>query len=170
MLFAFIKEKPPDIEKKLPVKSNAGYVRKFSLKGFFMFRKMPILLLAMIFLIIPVYLKQFIYSLSLFVKSLLIFILPILIFMLLFKTISQLSRTATKMIFLLLITLCCSNFLSTMISSQIGAIIYQFDLCIKMPTDQIALMPIWSFTLPKWVANDHAMFAGIFSGIFFSLF
>lgn len=141
-----------------------------------MFRKMPILLLAMILLIlsvdrfIPFYLKQFIYSLSLSVKSLLIFILPILIFMLLFKTISQLSRTATKMIFLLLITLCCSNFLSTMISSQIGAIIYQFDLCIKMPTDQIALMPIWSFTLPKWIANDHAMFAGIFFGIFFSLF
>lgn len=141
-----------------------------------MFRKMPILLLAMILLIlsidrfIPVYLKQFIYSLSLSVKSLLIFILPILIFMLLFKAISQLSRTATKMIFLLLITLCCSNFLSTMISSQIGAIIYQFDLCIKMPTDQVALMPIWSFTLPKWIANDHAMLAGISFGIFFSLF
>lgn len=141
-----------------------------------MFRKMPILLLAMILLIlsidrfIPVYLKQFIYSLSLSVKSLLIFILPILIFMLLFKAISQLSRTATKMIFLLLITLCCSNFLSTMISSQIGAIIYQFDLCIKMPMDQVALMPIWSFTLPKWIANDHAMLAGISFGIFFSLF
>lgn len=73
-----------------------------------MFRKMPILLLAMILLIlsidrfIPVYLKQFIYSLSLSVKSLLIFILPILIFMLLFKTISQLSRTATKVIFFFL--------------------------------------------------------------------
>ncbi|MDQ5956877.1 MAG: hypothetical protein QG627_1162 [Chlamydiota bacterium] len=141
-----------------------------------MFRKMPIIILAIILLIlsidqfIPIYLKQFVYSLSLSVKSILIFILPILIFMLLFKTISQLSRTATQMIFILLIALCFSNFLSTMMSSQIGSIIYQFDLCIKMPIDQITLMPIWSFTLPKWIANDHAMFIGIFSGIFFSLF
>ncbi|MGL5263990.1 MAG: cation:dicarboxylate symporter family transporter, partial [Candidatus Rhabdochlamydia sp.] len=141
-----------------------------------MFRKMPLILLAIILLILlidpfmPLYLKQFLYSLSLSVKSLIIFMLPLIIFMLLFKTISQLSRTATKMIFLILVALCCSNFLSTMISYQIGSIIYQLDLCITMPPDQINLMPIWSFALPKLIANDHAMFAGIFFGILFSLF
>lgn len=140
-----------------------------------MFRKMPIILLATILLIlsidqfIPIYLKQFIYSLSLSVKSVIIFMLPLLIFMLLFKTISQLSKTATKMIFFILIVLCFSNFLSTIISCQIGSIIYKFDLSIALPTGQIALMPIWSFTLPKLIANDHAMFAGIFVGIAFSL-
>lgn len=141
-----------------------------------MFRKMPLILLAIILLILsidrfmPLYLKQFLYSLSLSVKSLIIFMLPLIIFMLLFKTISQLSRTATKMIFLILVALCCSNFLSTMISYQIGSIIYQLDLSITMPPDQINLMPIWSFALPKLIANDHAMFAGIFFGILFSLF
>ncbi|MGL5626161.1 MAG: cation:dicarboxylate symporter family transporter [Candidatus Rhabdochlamydia sp.] len=141
-----------------------------------MFRKMPLILLAIILLILlidpfmPLYLKQFLYSLSLSVKSLIIFMLPLIIFMLLFKTISQLSRTATKMIFLILVALCCSNFLSTMISYQIGSIIYQLDLCITMPPDQINLMPIWSFALPKLIANDHAMFSGIFFGILFSLF
>lgn len=141
-----------------------------------MFRKMPLILLAIILLILsidpfmPLYLKQFLYSLSLSVKSLIIFMLPLIIFMLLFKTISQLSRTATKIIFLILVALCCSNFLSTMISYQIGSIIYQLDLCITMPPDQINLMPIWSFALPKLIANDHAMFAGIFFGILFSIF
>lgn len=141
-----------------------------------MFRKMPFILLAIILLVffidpfIPIYLKQFLYSLSLSVKSLIIFMLPLIIFMLLFKTISQLSRTATKMIFLILVALCCSNFLSTMISYQIGSIIYQLDLSITMPADQINLMPSWSFALPKLIANDHAMFAGIFFGILFSLF
>lgn len=141
-----------------------------------MFRKMPVILLAIILLIfsierfMPIYLKQLIYSLSLSVKSVIIFILPVLIFMLLFKTISQLSRAATKMIFIVLIALCFSNLLSTMVSYQIGSILYRFDLSIALPTDQITLMPIWSFALPKWIANDHAMFAGIFFGILFSLF
>ncbi len=141
-----------------------------------MFRKMPIILLALIAFIImvdrfiPVSLKSILYALSLSVKAVIIFILPILIFMLLFKTISQLSRNATKLILLILAGICCSNFLSTMISYPIGSAIYQLDLSIVMPQEGEGLAPAWVFQLPKLIPNDYALFAGIALGIFFSFF
>lgn len=136
-----------------------------------MFRKMPFVLLGMIFLIllvdqwIPLPLKQAIYAVSLNLKSLIVFVLPFLIFMLLFNTISQLSKNATKMIAFILAAICCSNFISTMISYQVGTGVYQLDLSMAMPSEENGLTPAWSFSLPKLVANDHAMFAGILLGI-----
>lgn len=141
-----------------------------------MFRKMPILLLALIGLIlsldrvIPISVKSVLYALSLSVKSVIIFILPMLIFMLIFKTISQLSKNATKLIGLILLGICCSNFLSTMISYLIGSSIYKLDLSIATPQGMEGLMPAWSFHLPKLIANDHALFAGILLGLFFAFF
>lgn len=136
-----------------------------------MFRKMPVILLALIVVIflfhssIPDSAKSFIYAVSLSVKSVIIFSLPVIIFMILFKTISQLSRGATKIILFILLGVCCSNFISTMISYQIGSAIYQLDLSIASPQEDGGLIPAWSFTLPKLIANDHAMFAGIILGI-----
>lgn len=140
-----------------------------------MFRKMPIILLALILFIflfhssIPDPVKSFIYALSLSVKSVIIFSLPFIIFMILFKTISQLSRDATKIILFILFGVCCSNFISTMISYQIGSAIYQLDLSIASPQDEGGLVPAWTFNLPKLIANDHAMFSGIILGILLSL-
>lgn len=139
-----------------------------------MFHKMPILLLAIIFCIflfgeaIPVPLKSFIYALSLTVKSAIIFALPFIIFMLLFKTVSQLSKDATKLVLLILAFVCCSNFLSTMISYQIGSEIYNMNLSIAVPQDSLGLVPSFNLALPKLVGNDVAMFGGILLGLFLS--
>lgn len=140
-----------------------------------MFRKMPILLLSVILLIvmldgfIPEYYKSILYALSLTIKSVIIFTLPIIIFMLLFKTLSKLASNATKLILLVLVGVCCSNFLSTMISYNVGSAIYQLGLAISLPQDAIGLTPAWELTLPKLIANDHAMFAGVILGILMSL-
>lgn len=136
-----------------------------------MFRKMPVILLGVILLIvvldplIPISLKSVIYAMSLTIKSLIIFVLPFIIFMLLFKTLSKLASNATKMILIVLAGVCISNFLSTMISYNVGSAIYQLDLAIALPQDAVGLEPTWSFALPKLVANDHAMFAGVILGI-----
>lgn len=141
-----------------------------------MFRKMPIILLAVIFCVvlfeefIPAYHKSLLYALSLSIKSAIVFVLPFIIFMLLFKTLSRLASSATKVIVLILCAVCCSNFLSTMISYNVGAAIYNLDLSIAQPKDIEGLIPAWSFSLPKLVANDHAMFFGVICGILFSLF
>lgn len=141
-----------------------------------MFRKMPFLLLAVILLIvcidgwIPHLYKTWLYALSLSIKSVIIFALPFIIFMLLFKTLAKLASNATKIIVLLLIGVCCSNFISTLISYNVGTAIYQLDLSIAVPADALGLQPAWNFTLPKLVGNDQAMFSGLILGILGSLF
>lgn len=141
-----------------------------------MFRKMPIILLALIFAVvlcdsfIPLQFKSVLYALSLTIKSVIIFVLPMIIFMLLFKTLSKLASNATKMIILILFAVCCSNFLSTMVSYNVGSYIYNLDLSIALPHEVDTLQPAWTFSLPKLIANDHAMFAGVLLGILCSIF
>lgn len=141
-----------------------------------MFRKMPFILLFVIFFafvfdnFIPLEIKSFLYAVSLSIKSIIVFLLPCLIFMLLFKTLTRLSRNATKLIFIVLIGVCCSNFLSTLISYPIGAAIFHLDLSIITPHEAAGLMPLWSFSLPKLIANDRAMFLGLILGILGSLY
>ena len=140
-----------------------------------MFRKMPIILLALILLVVfcdgllPIQFKSILFALSLTIKSGIIFVLPIIIFMLLFKTLSKLASNATKIILLLLFGVCCSNFISTMISYTVGTAIYSLDLSIALPETSEGLNPAWVFSFPKLIANDHAMFAGVILGILFSL-
>jgi hypothetical protein len=141
-----------------------------------MFRKMPILLLAIICCMavldpyLPLPIKSFLYSLSLTLKSLIIFVLPAVIFMLLFKTLSQFAGKATKILILILSAVVLSNFLSTMISCQIGKTLFFFDLSLHLPIEAEGLQPLWSFTLFKWIGNDVAMFGGLSIGVLLSLF
>lgn len=141
-----------------------------------MFRKMPVILLGMIAIImclngwIPLEIKQGIYALSLSVKSFIIFILPALIFMLLFKTLSQLSKQATAMLLFILVAVCLSNFLSTMVSYQVGSALYHLNLSIGLPESSVGLTPLWVFALPKVISNDKAMLAGMVLGLTVALF
>lgn len=117
---------------------------------------------------VPLTYKSFLYALSLSIKSFIVFLLPAIIFALLFKTVAKLGSGATKLILFLLGAVCCSNFLSTLISYQIGSAIYKANLSLSLPLASQELVPAWTFALPKWIANDHAMFAGLILGIFCS--
>src|SRR5882724_5203351 len=136
-----------------------------------MLRKMPFVLLIVILSVLffdrflSLEFKSCLYAVSLSIKSLIIFLLPILIFGLLFKAAVKLAHNATKVIILILALICCSNFLSTMISQYVGIWVYHFDLSIVLPKDLKGLSPYWSFDLPKLIANDKAMFAGLILGI-----
>lgn len=136
-----------------------------------MFRKMPIILLTMIALVgisyqwIPPICKSLLYGISLSLKSLIVFILPFIIFGLLFKTSVQLAKKASKWVLSILVIICLSNFVSTMISYVIGTFAYQLDLSIPVPTESASLIPLGNFSLPKLVGNSQAMFAGLLLGI-----
>jgi Na+/H+-dicarboxylate symporter len=136
-----------------------------------MFHKMPLILLLMILAVlglnsfIPLEIKQILYAVSLTIKSGIIFILPLIIFGLLFKTMVSLAQRATWIIGLVIICVCCSNAFSTFLSHFVGAWIYQFDLSLVLPQDGSSLLPAWSWQLPKLIANDKAMFAGVGLGI-----
>ncbi len=136
-----------------------------------MFRRMPIILLISIIILffieknIPLVFKQILYSLSLSIKEVIVFALPIVIFALLFKTILSLSQNATKIIGLILILVCCSNFLSTFLSHYVGGWIYNFDLSMIMPNEHKELVALWNFSLPKLIPNNIAMFGGLLAGL-----
>ena len=136
-----------------------------------MFHKMPFILLLVIISIallnsyIPLNVQALFFALGLTIKSVILFLLPLVIFGLLFKTAGQLAKSATKIILFLLVAICCSNFLSTMISYNIGLVVHSFDLSIAVPQESLGLQPAWNFSLPKWISNAHAMFAGLVLGL-----
>ncbi len=141
-----------------------------------MFRKMPIFLLAFIFLIVvvnpilPLSCKEIFFAVSLSIKSLILFLLPLLIFTLLFKTAVEFAERATKMILFLVLAICCSNFLSTLLSYGVGHLVYSRDLAIAYPPGSVGLSPAWIFNLPEWISNSHALFGGLGLGILFGRF
>ncbi len=141
-----------------------------------MFHKMPFILLGVIALIallnpfIPVNIQSIVYALGLTIKSIIMFLLPLVIFGLLFKTAAQLAKSATKIILFLLIAICVSNFLSTMISYSVGSAMDHLNLTIVLPEESLGLEPAWDFSLPKWISNAQAMFAGLVLGVGVSVF
>ncbi len=136
-----------------------------------MFRKMPFLLvfiiLAIVFLdpILPLSLKEFLYSISITIKSLIIFFLPFIIFGLLFKASVILSSNATKVIGTILLLVCCSNFCSTFLSHYLGIWIYNFDISLLIPKETGGLTTLWTLELPQLIANDKSMLAGVCLGL-----
>ncbi len=136
-----------------------------------MFRKMPFILVAVILAIIcldnfiPIFVKSLLLSISLSIKAVIIFLLPLIIFSLLFKASVELAHNASKVILLILVMVCTSNFFSTLISYAVGSWIYDFDLLIQLPNDIVELTPLWLLQLPKIIANDKAMFLGLGLGI-----
>jgi Na+/H+-dicarboxylate symporter len=81
---------------------------------------------------------------------------------------TELTKQATKIILLILAAVCCSNFISTFISHYVGSWVYHFDLSIIPPHSAKELVPLWQFQLPKIIANDKAMYAGLLLGLLFS--
>jgi len=138
-----------------------------------MFRKMPFILVAIILAIIlldpfiPFIIKQGLYSISLTIKDIIVLLLPFIIFGLLFKAVVMLSSSAIGMI---LILVCISNFISTFLSHYVGMWVYHFDLSMIVPKESDGLTALWSLSLPKFIANDKAMFLGIVLGILASKF
>ncbi|RUR19430.1 dicarboxylate/amino acid:cation symporter [Legionella sp. km535] len=139
-----------------------------------MFRKMPFILLAIILAVVcfapfmPYALKQFLYSISLSIKSIIVLALPFIIFTLLLKTVLTLSNKATKIIGLILFFVCCSNFISTFLSHYVGIGVYHLGFSMIVPPKTMELLPLWTFSPPKLIANDKAMFAGIILGFILS--
>lgn len=136
-----------------------------------MFRKMPLIMVLIIISIIllnpiiPIYIKQLLYSISLTIKSLIIFCLPFIIFSLLFKAAVMLSKNATKIIGMIIILVCCSNFISTFISHYIGMWIYNFNLSPLQLYNTKDLTALWSLNFPVLISNSKAMFGGIITGM-----
>ena len=140
-----------------------------------LFRKMPIVLSGIVLLLIlthrwiSIEIQSVLYALSLSIISLMIAVLPFIIFILLFKTAASLGQAPTLFIVLVFTGVCISNFIATIISCQIGSLVYRFDLHLQLPHPVDPLIPAWNWTIPHLISNDKGMFAGLISGILCSL-
>lgn len=133
---------------------------------------MPFVLLAVIALVLcvgsflPIELKEGLYALSLTIKNIIVLLLPVIIFGLLFKATVMLSTSAVKMIGMLLVFVCGSNFTSTFLSHYVGEWVFHFDLSFISPRETYeGLQSLWQFDCPKWIANDKAMLGGVILGL-----
>lgn len=141
-----------------------------------MFRKMPLILLAVIVFaafansFVPISLKGVLYGISLSIKSIIIFTLPFLIFGLLFKTAVNIARKATKTILIILLAVSCSSLISLLFSYMVSSYAFGLNLPMIAPQDGNSLVATGVLILPKLVANDHAMLAGLFLGILLARF
>lgn len=141
-----------------------------------MFRKMPLILMAIIIAIIlfnPIMsleVKRLLYSISLSIKSIIGLFLPLIIFGLLFKSVVMLAKDATRIVFLILLLVCGSNFCSTFISHYVGIYIYQFDLSMISPIENDSLKPLWLLNFPNIISNDKIVFSSIILGFISSKF
>lgn len=141
-----------------------------------MFRKMPLILMAIIIAIIlfnplmSLEVKRLLYSISLSIKSIIGLFLPLIIFGLLFKSVVMLAKDATRIVFLILLLVCGSNFCSTFISHYVGIYIYQFDLSMISPIENDSLKPLWLLNFPNIISNDKIVFISIILGFISSKF
>lgn len=140
-----------------------------------MFKKMPFILLVIIAITmlmgqsIPLSIKQNIYACSFLIKSILSALLPLIIFGLLFKAAVNLAHNATRIIGLIFIFVCCSNFVATFLSHYVGMWVYTFDLSLLLPKDAQGLTAAWTLDLPRLIANNYAMMLGLICGIGFGM-
>lgn len=141
-----------------------------------MLKKMPFILICVIVGVIilapmlPLFMTQLLYSISLSIQKCIELLLPLIIFGLLFKSTVTLSKNASKIIGIILLLVCISNFFSTVISHCIGEWVYGFNLSMILPSSLCKLDPLWQINPPKLIQNSHAMFAGLFLGILGSHF
>lgn len=136
-----------------------------------MFRNMPFILFIIILLaicvepLLPLLIKEILYSISLTIKSIIILFLPIIIFCLLFKAMIILNNQATKFLSIILVLVCVSNYISTFLSHFVGEWVYKLDLSMITPKATLSLNHLWSLNIPALIANDTAMLGGIIIGI-----
>ena len=134
---------------------------------------LPIQLLMIIVLVVlfgdyvPTAAKSMLYAISLTLKEILLFVMPFIIFSFIFSCIVELENKVVLFVILLLAGVCLSNFISSMISYQVGQLaLAHLNIAMDhLPPPMDSIVPTWNFSLPGWVPNQHAMLAGFTLGM-----
>ncbi|HXH55621.1 MAG TPA: cation:dicarboxylase symporter family transporter [Gammaproteobacteria bacterium] len=113
------------------------------------------------------------YAISLTLKSILSFVLPAVIFSCLFSCLLTFKgKKAIGFMLGLLVIVCISNYLSTLIAYGISSLkLVALNLNTVDSTLPIKeLQPLWHFELPTWLPNDYALYLGFGLGAIFTFF
>lgn len=116
--------------------------------------------------------KEIAYAISLSLKAILEFLLPFIIFSYLASCILSFKKGVLTFVVILLGSVFISNFIATLFG-------YGFSLPLldKINTASNStssstmckvLVPTWTWSFPKLLSNEKALYAGLFCGLFFS--
>ena len=135
---------------------------------------MPVQLLFVVFFSIlfgdklPIELKEILYSLSLLIKSGLVFMLPWIIFSCIYSSILEMQvKGALSTLFIILIGICISNLMSTLVAFSVAQVFSLPNLNIENIAvgSQEKLNVLFSVDLKPFISVDKALFSGIIAGI-----
>ena len=115
--------------------------------------------------VIPLYIKSFLYAVSLSIKECLIFSLPFIIFALVFSAISKLGAKALKYVLIIMPLICISNFANTMLSYFSSSLFLGGINVSSFSETANSLTPCFEFSLKKIISNNFALVFGLVSGI-----
>ena len=118
--------------------------------------------------LVPLSIKSIFLAVSLTLKSILLFVLPAIIFVYLFSCFTSFEGNVFLFIFALLLGVCASNFLSTMIAyglTHVGLPNISYG-----NFNNTVLNPYWTITLPTLISNEWALFLGFGCGAVVSFF
>jgi Na+/H+-dicarboxylate symporter len=134
---------------------------------------LPLQLLILITLVllfgdyVPASVKSNLYAISLTLKEVLLFVMPFIIFSFIFSCIVELENKVVLFVILLLMGVCLSNLISSMISYQVGQVaLAHLNIAMDhLPSPVESITPSWNFKLPGWLPNQDAMMSGFVLGI-----
>ncbi len=124
---------------------------------------------------LPISAKSFLYAISLSVKEGLLFTIPFIIFFFLLNSIISLQSNAIRLLSLMVIMICVSNFMSTWTAyaihnlSNVNSLHDNMNIYKTINSDA-ALEPSWQFNLPHTINNRTSMIAALLAGVIILLF
>lgn len=121
--------------------------------------------------LLPDTVQSGLYAISLSLKEILLFALPLVIFSCLFSCLLGFRGKAIGFMVAIFGIVCLSNYLSTLFAYGVGSLglIRLESFTTDTAKQALDLLPLWQFTLPKWILNDHALYLGFILGTYFSL-
>ncbi len=116
---------------------------------------------------IPVEYKEILFALSETIKDLLVFVLPVIIFSCLFSSMLAFKNKALLFVIGLLIFICASNYIASLIGFGIGSFASNFldDMSRASISATTTLKPAWDLSLQGWIDNKYALLAGLIGGL-----
>lgn len=115
--------------------------------------------------------KGFLYAISLSLKEGLLFLLPFIMFICLFYSMVTNQGKAIRFIVVLLLSVCTSNFLSTITSYGVGLLGLPFvSVSSEQLIDSLELAPAWTFKCPWGIPIEAALILGLVLGVFCSFY
>lgn len=137
--------------------------------------KLPLILFAEVIFclvlgdMIPEGVKAFLYSISLSMKAILLFVLPVIIFSFVVSSLADFKQGALSFVVLLFSMICLSNFTSTCLSGFLGSLAFNhLHIVPNLQSSALELKPLWELVLPKLIANEVALGAGLVLGLVLS--